>query len=229
MRYRLRLLPLGLALGLIVAAAPASAANTLLHKRTSVAASVGQLDSTLWTLTTAISGALPGRDTLGTVNGTIGTDAFVSSSPIDSLSDRGALSAGRGFPHNLWVTVEVTGALQSIDTLYAYVQYSQGQVPPNTGQTNTYTAATLGDPNSYVANWRWYDGVGITNASVLTGGLVALVNNTGSNTFVFPIPCAASDKNTWLAASNLRIILVSDTNTAAVGLSTRAWLTWRNQ
>jgi len=203
------------------------AANVLLHKRTSVASAITQLDSTLWTITTGASGALASRDTLVASGGTISTDNFTSAQPIDSLSDRGALTAGRGFPHNLWLTVEVTGSLQSIDTLYAYVQFSQGQVPPGTGQTNIYTAATLGDPNSIPANWRWYDAVG--SLSSLTGGIVQRVNQTGTQTFVFPIPCAASDPNTWLAASNLRCVLVGDTNAAAVGLSTRAWLTWRTQ
>jgi hypothetical protein len=207
---------------------PASAANLLLHKRTSSAASGTQLDSTLWTITTGASGALASRDTLVASTGTINTDNFISASPIDSLSDRGALAgAGQGFPHNLWVTVEVTGSLQSIDTLTCYVQYSQGQVAPSTGQTNTFQASAVGDPNSYPPNWRWYDALG--SSASLTGGITALVNQASTKTFVFPIPCAASDQNTWLAASNLRVVLVGDNNSAAVGLSTRAWITWRTQ
>ena len=142
-------------------------------------------------------------------------------------ADRGALSAGKGFPHNLWVTVEVTGALQSIDTLTLFVQYSQGQVPPGSGQTNIFTAATQGDPNSNPANWHWYDAIG--SLAALTGGIRVLVNQAGTNTFVFPIPCAASDNNTWLAATNLRCVLVSDNDAAAVGLGTRAWFSWRTQ
>ncbi len=227
MRFQ-RLIPACLAMTmLLTSSAPAHAANVLLHKRSSAAASLDQADSTLWTVTTGASGALATRDTLVAKGGTINTDNFISASPIDSLSDRGAIAGGRGFPHNLWVTIEVTGALQSIDTLTCYIQYSQGQVPPNTGQTNIYTAASLGDPNSNPANWRWYDAVG--SLASLTGGITAVVNQASTKTFVFPIPCAASDFNTWLAASNLRIVLVGDNNSAAVGLSTRGWLTWRTQ
>lgn len=209
-------------------ALPAHAASVLLHKKTSIAASATQADSVLWTLTTSASGALPARDTLALKAGAINTENFSSSALIDSLSDRGALSAGHGFPHNLWVTVEVTGALQSIDTLTCYVQYSFGQVPGNAGATNIFASdPTFADPYSNPANYRWYDAIG--NQAAMTGGVIALVNQTGSKTFVFPIPCAASDINTWLASSNLRVVVMSDNNAAAVGLSTRAWLTWRTQ
>lgn len=231
------LVPLLLAVLLaLAAAAPAGATSILLHKRTSSATAVFQADSALWTLTTNANGAVAGFDTLTTSSGTINTDVMTPSVLPDTVSDRGALlGAGAGIPKRLWVTVEITGATQNIDTLTVYVQFSQGQaifgpssltsVAGNIGQTNIFTGTTLGDPNAYPANWRWYDGIGVTAAC--TGGIAALVNNTSSKTFIFPIPAVASNANTWLEANNMRLILQSDNNATAVGIATRAWLTYR--
>ena len=70
------------------------------------------------------------------------------------------------------------------------------------------------------ANWRWY------NSSLLTAG-GTLENNTGTRTFVFPIPCAPGGPNAWVEAKAMRFIIQGDTNAAAIAFGCRAVLVWR--
>jgi hypothetical protein len=196
MRSRKPALLAAFVLALLALAPPAHADATLLHWRFLRST---QLDSTLISL----------NQTVFDTSAAILTDNF---SPISVAAiDSGTTSTLTGVTHaprNLWVVVEVTGALQSADSIYVGTQFSMGGTPASNGSS--------GDQN-LSSNWRWY------NAQLLTaGGVVA--NNTGTQTFVFPIPCVPSGPNAWVQARYIRVILQGDSGASAVALATRAWL-----
>jgi hypothetical protein len=205
MRPRFRCaLPLLVAFAALLAiATPAQAKNQLLHAKFQRALLAGQLDSTLFTMQTTTF------DTLEyIITDNINPTAVAA---IDSNTTV-SLAAIAHAPKNMALVVEVTGLMQSMDSLYVGFQFSQGSTSALNGSSGDQT-------NPY--NWRWYDAQ-LTSA----GGTV--VNATGSQTFVFPVPCAVGGPNAWTWAKAMRFILQGDNTAAAKAFSTRAWLVTRD-
>jgi hypothetical protein len=202
-----RLAPLALALFAVLGTTlPAAAKSQLLHWKFQRALASNPLDSTLVTLSTT------SFDTLDYIpSDNINATAVAA---IDT-NLTGQLAAVAHTPKNLALVVEVTGALQSQDSIYVGFQFSQGATPPPV----TANGGSGDQSNSY--NWRWYNAA-LTSA----GGTVE--NATGTQTFIFPMPCTPGSANAWVWAKAWRWIIQGDTNAAAKAFSTRAWLVTRD-
>jgi hypothetical protein len=203
-----RLAALAVALFAIAIATPAGAfSNQVLHFAFQRALVATPLDSTLVTLS----------QTSFDTTAAVGTSELnpTSIAAIDSNNTSGTVSALGSIAHapvgSMWLVVEVTGSMQSMDSLYVGYQLSQGSTPAANGSS--------GNQNNWW-NWRWYNGA-LTSA----GGL--LVNSTGSQTFVYPVPAIPSSGNAYVTASQLRFIIQGDNTSAAKAFSTRAWLVTR--
>lgn len=193
--------------GLLSLHAPAEAKSRLLHAKFSRALSAARLDSTAWLMSTT------SLDTLEF----FGTDVIdpTSVSVLDT-NTTASLAAVSHIPlGGTAIVVEVTGSLQSADSVYVGLQLSQGPT--------ALTDGTSGNPvgnQSDAYNWRWY------NALLPSAGGV-VVNSSGSQTFVFPVPCAGPNAFIW--ANDGRVIIQGDTNASAKGFGTRVWLVTRDR
>lgn len=187
-----------LSLGLTAAHADSS----LLHWYFARSTRSTALDSTLITLATTsfdTSWAVP----TGSFNPT-------AVAAIDSATTGVSAARLTSTPRNLWVVLEVTGALQSQDSVYFGIQLSQGATSAANGSS--------GDQNQQF-NWRWYDAQ-LTS----TTSNSATATTTGSQTFVYAVPCNPASPINWIAAPYLRVIVQGDTNAAARAFSTRGWI-----
>lgn len=200
-----------LALAVVIGSlpAPAQAKNTLLHFKFARALAANPLDSSLVTLS----------QTSFDTTEYVFTDPInpIAAAALDTSAAAGGISAAGAIAHTpvgggLYLVVEVTGAMQTMDSLYAGIQFSQGSTTPANGSS--------GDQNNPL-NWRWYNGL-LTSAA----GLVE--NATSSKTFVWPVPCQVAGPNAWVAAKAIRFVIQGDNTSAAKAFSTRAWLVSRD-
>lgn len=192
---------------LSLCAVTAHADSQLLHFKFARALAANPLDSTLVTLS---------QTSFDTTASVIVDDLNATAvAAIDTNVTAGTVTALGSISHaatNLWLVVEVTGLMQSTDSVYVGYQLSQGSMSTANGGS--------GDQNNPL-NWRWYNG----NLTAV-GGLVA--NATGSQTFVYPMPCIPSGTTAWIQAKAIRFIIQGDNTSAAKGFSTRASLVSRN-
>lgn len=201
------------ALAIILASAPARAENQIQHFKFYRALVSNPLDSVLVTLSTT---SFDTTDFITTSNlnaRATSSDTSATSGPVTGGAN-GSIVA-HAPKSGLFLVVEVTGALQSQDSLYVGIQYSQGSTSRSDGSYGN-PSGDQNNPN----NWRWYDG-NLTSA----GGLV--VTQTGSKTFVYNAP-AINNANWWATAKAIRFIIQGDNTASALAFSTRAWLVWRD-
>lgn len=188
---------------------PAAAKSRLLHAKFRRALATAPLDSVLFTMSQT------SFDTL----------EYVATDPIDPTSvsqlDTATTAAVAAVSHvpigSAAIVVEVTGAMQTMDSVYVGTQLSQGPTAQTDGSTGNPTG---NQSDSY--NWRWYN-------SILPAAGGVVVNSTGTQTFVYPIPCPAGGPNAYVWANDMRVIIQGDNTTAAKGFSTRVWLVTRDR
>lgn len=187
---------------------PAHAKSQPLHAKFQRAAAASPLDSVLFTMTQR------SLDTLEYVNNSLLDPTVVSALDTNTTS---SLAAVAHLPiGSMALVVEVTGNMQTTDSVYVGCQSSQGPTGAATDGSQGNPAGNQSNPY----NWRWYD-------ILLPASNGVAVNQAGTQTFVFPVPCATGGPNAFTWGQEMRFILLGDSASAARAFSTRAWLVTR--
>jgi hypothetical protein len=142
-----------------------------------------------------------GSQTLDSTLVTVGVTTF-DTTTVNTTEPWVAFAAASGdTAASLAVVNEVTGTMQTMDSLYVTMQGTQ-------------------DTNPQSSSTRW-----VTIASAV--GAAASVS--GSQTFICKFPVKLNSSTSWVWWPQVRFILQGDTTTASVGFSTRSTLVWRRQ